>query len=210
MRSYFMALVLFTLTIALFVTSEETAFAQDTVAVGVKGGAAFTTLRFENEEEGRTQTSDTRPGFIGGLFIIWPAGRTFALQTEVLFSQKGAKFEGPNFSARTTINYVETPVLLRVSSAKSGGMSFHVFAGPSFAFWVSGETTSTVQGQQGTDEIDNDFKRFDLGLTVGAGVEFGRLVVDGRYTLGLLDVDKQIDEATIRNRGFAFMTGVRF
>jgi len=34
--------------------------------------------------------------------------------------------------------------------------------------------------------------------------------VDGRYTWGLLDIDKQIDEATIRNRSFAFMTGVRF
>ena len=209
MRSSFMSPVLFILSMALFVTP-ETVFAQDTVAVGVKGGATFATLRFENEEEARTRTSDTRPGFIGGLFVIWPADRRFALQTEALFNQKGAKFEGQNFSGRTTVNYVEAPVLLRVSSAKAGGVSFHMFAGPSFAFWVSGETKSIVQGQEGIDEIDNDFKRFDLGLTVGAGVEFGRLIVDGRYTWGLLDIDKQIDESTIRNRSFAFMTGVRF
>jgi hypothetical protein len=196
--------------VPVFVTSGATAFAQDTVAVGVKGGAAFAALRFENDTEGRTQTSDTRPGFIGGLFVVWPADRTFALQTEALFNQKGAKFEGPNFSARTTINYIDAPVLLRVSSPKSSGVSFHTFAGPSFGFWVSGETKSTVQGQVGVDEIDNDFKRFDLGLVVGGGVEFGRLIVDGRYTWGMLDVDKQIDESTIRHRGFAFMTGVRF
>jgi len=207
MRSSFMTLAIF---MALFVTSETAAFAQDAVAVGVKGGAVFATLTFENKEEDRTQTSDTRPGFTGGLFVVWPADRRFALQAEALFTQKGAKFEGPNFSARTTINYVEAPVLLRISSAKSNGMSLHGFAGPSFGFWVSGETKSTVQGQQGIDEIDNDFKRFDLGLVLGAGVEFGRLVVDGRYTWGLLDIDKQIDEATIRNRSFAFMTGVRF
>lgn len=207
MRSFPMVMAVL---VPVFVTSAATAFAQDSVAVGVKGGVAFATLRFENEEEGRTSTSDTRPGFIGGLFVVWPADHTFALQTEALFSQKGAKFEGPNFSARTTINYLEAPVLLRISSAKSSGVSFHVFTGPSFGFWVSGETKSTVQGQEGIDEIDNDFKRFDLGLVAGAGVEFGRLIVDGRYTWGLLDVDKQIDESTIRNRSFAFMTGVRF
>jgi hypothetical protein len=210
MRSFFMAPVLFVLAAAFFVTSEAPAFAQDSVAVGVKGGATFTTLRFENEEEASTRTSDTRPGFIGGLFVVWPADRRLALQTEVLLSQKGGKFQGANFSGRTTINYVDTPVLLRVSSARSGGTPVHVFAGPSFGFRVSGETRSTVEGREGVDEIDNDFKRFDLGLTVGAGVEFGRLVVDGRYTWGLVDIDKQIDESTIRNRGFAFMTGIRF
>jgi len=207
MRSFSMVMAVL---VPVFAASGATAFAQDTVAVGVKGGAAFATLRFENEEEARTSTSDTRPGFIGGLFVVWPADHTFALQTEALFSQKGAKFEGPNFSARTTINYIEAPVLLRISSATSSGVSFHGFSGPSFGFWVSGETKSTVQGQEGIDEIDNDFKRFDLGLVVGAGVEFGRLIVDGRYTWGLLDIDKQIDESTIRNRSFAFMTGVRF
>ena len=89
-------------------------------------------------------------------------------------------------------------------------VSFHVFAGPSFATRLSGETESTVEGQHGVDDIDNDFTRFDLGVVVGAGVEFGRLIVDGRYNWGLLDVDKQVDESTIRNRSFAFMTGVRF
>ena len=207
MRSFSMVMAVL---VPVFAASGAPAFAQGTVAVGVKGGATFATLRFENQEEGRTQTFDTRPGVIGGLFVVWPADHRLALQTEVLFNQKGATFEAPGLSARTTVNYVEAPVLLRVSSPKSSGVSFHGFTGPSFGFWVSGETTSTVQGQEGIDEIDNDFKRFDLGLVVGAGVEFGRLVVDGRYAWGLRDIDKQIDESTIRNRHFAFMTGVRF
>jgi Outer membrane protein beta-barrel domain len=196
------------LVLALFVTLGGYAFAQDATAVGVKGGAAFAKMTFEKEDS--TTSPDNRPGFIGGLFVIWPADQRFALQTEALFSQKGAKFKGLNFSGRTTINYLEVPVLARASSAASSGASFHAFTGPSFAIRLFGDTTSTVQVRQGTDDIDNDIKRFDLGLVAGAGVEFGRFVVDGRYTWGLLDIDKQVDETTIRNRGFAFMTAIRF
>jgi hypothetical protein len=191
---------------ALFVTLGGSAFAQDRATVGVKGGAIFANLSFETDD--RTSSFDYRPGFTGGLFVVWPADRRVALQTEARFSQKGAKFERPSVSGRTTINYLEVPVLARASSAEFGGASFHVFPGPSFAIRLSGETESTVEGQEG--RVEEDFERFDVGVVAGAGVELGRLVVDGRYTWGLLDIDEQVDQVKIRNRSFAVMAGIRF
>ena len=54
-------------------------------------------------------------------------------------------------------------------------------------------------------------ERFDLGLVAGAGLEFGRFVIDGRYTWGLSNINKdESEDVKIKNRVFAVMAGIRF
>ncbi len=191
--------------LALVLVSGGAAFAQEPAAVGVKAGANFANLNFEGEDA--TFSVDRRAGFVGGLFVVWPATSRLALQTEILFSRKGAEVGEGGDSAKIKLNYLDLPVLARVSSEASGGTSFHVFAGPSFGFRLSAKG----EGDGEEEDLDDDVERFDLGLVAGAGVEFGRLIIDGRYTWGLSDIDKdKSDDVKVKNRVFSVMAGIRF
>ena len=60
-------------------------------------------------------------------------------------------------------------------------------------------------------DISDQVERFELALVVGGGVEFGRILIDGRYSWGLSNLNKDDqDEMKIRNRVFAVMAGIRF
>lgn len=202
MRSCVMALVL-------VLAGVGNAFAQQPAAFGVKVGANFANLNFDGE--GADISLDRRTGLIGGLFVVVPADRQLALQAEALFSQKGAQSEEGDASGSIKLNYLEVPILARISSPASNGTSFHLLAGPSLGFRTSAKAESSFDGEEESEDIDDDVKRFDLGLVIGAGVEFGRLVVDGRYTWGLTDLNKEEEEGIkIKNRVFSVMAGFRF
>jgi hypothetical protein len=178
-------------------------------AVGVKAGMNFSNLNFDGD--GASLNLDQRKGFVGGLFVVWPATGRVALQTEALYSQKGAQMEEGDASGKIKLDYIDVPVLGRFSSPVSGGTSFHVFAGPSFGFRVSAKAESSFGDEEESEDIDDDVERFDLGLVAGAGLEFGRFVIDGRYTWGLSNINKdEADDVKIKNRVFAVMAGIRF
>jgi opacity protein-like surface antigen len=196
--------------VAMTVLAGGVASAQEQpAAVGVKAGMNFANLNFEGD--GATVNLDQRKGFVGGLFVVWPATSRVALQTEALYSQKGAQMEEEGASAKIKLDYVDVPVLARFSSPVSGGTSFHVFAGPSFNFRVSAKAESSFEDEDESEDIDDDVERFDLGFVAGAGLEFGRFVVDGRYTWGLSNINKdESEDVKIKNRVFAVMAGIRF
>jgi hypothetical protein len=196
--------------VALVVVVSGAASAQEQpAAVGVKAGVNFANLNFEGD--GATVNLDRRKGAVGGVFVVWPATGRVALQTEALYSQKGAQMEEDGASGKIKLDYVDVPVLARFSSPVSPGTSFHVFAGPSFSFRVSAKSEFSFEGEEENEDIDDDVERFDLGLVAGAGLEFGRVVVDGRYTWGLSNINKdENDDVKIKNRVFAVMAGIRF
>jgi hypothetical protein len=196
--------------VALTVLTGGVAAAQEQpAAVGVKAGMNFSNLNFEGD--GETVSLDQRKGFVGGLFVVWPATSRVALQTEALYSQKGAQMEEGSASGKIKLDYIDVPVLARFSSPVSGGTSFHVFAGPSFSFRVSAKAESKFEDEEESEDIDDDVERFDFGVVAGAGLEFGRFVIDGRYTWGLSNINKdETDDVKIKNRVFAVMAGIRF
>ena len=186
-----------------------TAFGQQSASFGAKAGVNFANLNFEGDEA--DVNFDSRTGFVGGLFVVVPANSQFALQTEALFSQKGAKTEDDGFSGTIKLNYIEVPVLARFSTPATSGSSFHVFAGPSFGFKMSAEATSEFEGEEETEDLDDDTKGFDLGLVLGAGIEFGRFVLDGRYSWGMTDINDEEEEGLkVKTRTFSIMAGFRF
>jgi hypothetical protein len=194
----------------LLVGGASAAAAQEpAAAIGVKGGVNFANLQFEGD--GVDVNFDRRTGFVGGLFVIWPATSRVALQTEALYSQQGAEIEEEGASGTIELDYVTVPVLLRVSSAPSAPASFHVFGGPSLGFRVRARSSGSFEGETSSEDISDDVERFDLGMTAGAGVDLGRLTIDGRYTWGLSNLNKdESDELEIKNRVFSVMVGVRF
>ena len=56
---------------------------------GAMGGVTLATLH--EDDNGETTPFDFRTGLIVGGFVTWPLGSRLALQSEVLFTQAGAK-----------------------------------------------------------------------------------------------------------------------
>ena len=190
------------------------AAAQTSPYFGVKAGVNFAKINFEadgEDDDDFNDELDRRMGLVAGLFMVYPIRDTFGFQVEGLFSQKGAKIDEGGFEASSELDYFEVPVLARFSVPSTTGTSFHVYAGPSFGFQLRARGKSSFEGEDDEDvDIGDEFESFDLGLAVGAGVEFGRLVVDGRYTHGLSNINKLDDGVEAKNRVFSIMAGFRF
>ncbi len=202
----------YTLALALILTmGGSSASAQTGVSFGVKAGANFANLDFSGDDV--DVSFDRRVGLVAGAFMLVPMTDTFGFQVEGLYSQKGARFEEDGFEGSVTLDSFDVPVLARYTIPSSTDTSFHLFAGPSFGFRVSAKSKSSFDGEAEEDEdISDDLEAVDVGVVVGAGLEFGRFVVDGRYTHGLTNLNKAEDNlgVEIKSRVFSIMAGFRF
>jgi hypothetical protein len=103
------------------------------------------------------------------------------------------------------LNYFEIPILLRADFTTGGNVRPFVVIGPSLAFKLSAK----VEEDGEEFDIDDDVEGFDFGLAIGAGLQFGRGSIEGRYTHGISDADP-FDEDKARHRVFSFLAGFRF
>jgi Outer membrane protein beta-barrel domain len=188
---------------ALFLCASPS-FAQG-FGVGAKGGTNIATEEIKGDDGG--PSLDWRVGGVAGAFVTLPLLPWVGLQAEGLYAMKGARLNFQGIESSIHLDYVEVPVLVRVRFAHR----YYAAGGPSMAFAVRARTRTSFGGV--TEEVDvmDQLKRFDFGVAMGGGVEFGKLVVDGRYTLGLTDIDKdKTDTSTTKNRAISVTAGFRF
>jgi hypothetical protein len=154
-------------------------------------------------------------GFVVGLFGVVPLSSQLAFQPEVLYSQQGVKFSGQGMTAKLKFDYVQVPLLLQIHPVRNSAVS--LIAGPSLGFRT--RTRFEVPGapDEFTEEFEDQITRFDVGIVAGAAADIGRwLVLDGRYTWGLLNIAKDSSSASgdpggsAKNRVLSLSAGVRF
>ncbi|MBC7494829.1 MAG: PorT family protein [Flavobacterium sp.] len=135
---------------------------------GVKAGLNMSNVY---DIEGENFVASSSYGFAGGGFVTVPLNEYFAIQPEVLFSQKGFKASGTmlgsNYTYEKTTNFLDIPLLAVFRPIKFVSVVF----GPHFSFLMSEKNTfnsaliNTVQQQQ----FNNDSVRQNIfGLTGGA------------------------------------------
>jgi hypothetical protein len=161
-----------------------TAWAQ--VGGGIKAGANFARVTGADDDD-----IGDRIGFVAGLFLTTNQG-LFAAQPEVVLSMQGSKFS----FGTATLDYIQVPILLRIGSSAKSKASIYGLVGPSFGLLVQ------------DDNWDDPIERSDVGLVVGAGVTFSRVLAEVRYTAGLRDFSK--GSTAYKNRVFSLMGGFVF
>jgi hypothetical protein len=152
-----------------------------------------------------------RIGFAAGAFVMVRFKNGFAIQPEFLYTQKGVKFtEGGSTMLTLKTDFVDVPVLARYTFGKV--VRGYVFAGPSFDFKVSAK--AKFGGLLGSEEEDfsDDVKSFEFAAVFGGGVEFGPILLEGRWSEGLnnLDANPESGEPTVKTRTILFLAGLRF
>jgi hypothetical protein len=201
MRVYAMVLCL--------VLGVSTAARAQEAVFGVKAGISYANLTFDGPEA--DVNFDQRIGFVGGLFMVWPATSKAALQVEALYSQKGTSLDNEEGKGALKLDYLEVPILARFSSAPATRGSFHVFGGPSLGFKMRAHGTGDFADNGDDQDVGDDVETFDFGMIVGAGVDVGHLTLDARQNWGLSNVNKDPgDDEKVKTRTFSVMLGIRF
>ena len=160
-----------------------------TIRYGLKAGVSLARTRYD-VTGGRNQIGAT-----AGLMADAALSEKLSLHPELLFSQKGQRFDGSgpggfSSSEKFRFNYLDLPVLLRL---KFG--SFFAEAGPQAGYLLSAKRTSTQSSSTMpaltyTSNTTNATRRFDLGYVVGIGYQLQeRWELGARYNGGLLSIN---------------------
>ncbi len=171
------------------------------ISGGIKGGALFATVPDFSELGSEL---DRRTGITGGAFLTVSLLPGLAIQPEAIFTQKGATASLPGGDFTLKLDYLDVPVLARLSFG-AAGFKVYAFAGPSFNVRIKAET----EFDGDTTDISDDVEKSDVSFVAGIGVEVSKLLVEGRWLKSVknISIDKDID---VKPQGFAIMAGFRF
>ena len=196
------------LVVSLLVLFAGEASAQVTGA-GVRAGVNVSTM---NNAGGRGEApvDPQARGVVAG-YLTWRLWPWLELQPEAAYSLKGAKTEESGIVAKALLDYVEVPILARITRGGAGGRRFYGTGGGAVAVLLRARTRAAFGGSTEEIDIGEDVETLDWGVVVGGGVELGAIVMDFRYTHGLRDIDAdRSDEVKVRNRVVSFTAGLRF
>jgi hypothetical protein len=162
---------------------------KETVRIGIKGGVNFSSLYTKDSYSTKMLT-----GFNLGVFSKLSISPKVAFQPELYYTSKGSEVTYNNSFvngiARFKLNYIELPVLLAINISKN----FNIQFGPYASILINGKVKneSNVNLFDFEDNINSDdFSRFDAGIAVGTGIDFGTIGIGIRYNYGLTTVGKE-------------------
>ena len=184
---------------------------------GVKTGLNLASFRGDYPELVGTKA---KLGFVGGGYVAYRLGPAVALQTELLYSMKGTKVSSEwidqtgnptgTIESFWILDYLEVPLLVRVSFAQESMVRPELIVGPALGFKLRARFEF---GAPGTGSSDlHDVRPVDVGATLGAGASIGRgpfrLLLEARYTTGFSDLYDISGNYESINQAFAFMVGI--
>lgn len=187
--------------------------------VGLNLGTQVVTGGDSEEEDAWNDEVKANTGIQLGAVANFGISELFSLQPELLFVQKGYKFEEDGMSAKGKYSYLEVPVLAKISFGNEQLKGF-VTAGPTLGYWLSGKDTFEAGGGEISGDIDFDDdedgveKRFEAGASIGVGLAYkvgpGALNFDVRYGAGFTSVYESDDDAKLKNSGISLSVAYLF
>ena len=165
-----------------------------------------------------------RPGFTGGVDVMYQAYDNVGLSIGLSYVQAGCKYKDVDDNGviwhdhYDRMDYISVPLLAH--SYIAPGLSINVGVAPSFLIYgkyhagmlsydldADGHRTNV---QEGVMDIDTKkgLRNFTLSIPVGISYEYENVVLDARYNVGMLNVYKH--GLTARNKVFEVSVGYKF
>ena len=165
-----------------------------------------------------------RPGFTGGVDVMYQASDNVGLSIGLSYVQAGCKYKDVDDNGVTwhdhydRMDYISVPLLGH--SYIAPGLSINVGVAPSFLIYgkyhagmqtydvdTDGHRTNVKEAEIDQD-IKNGLRNFTLSIPVGISYEYENVVLDARYNVGMLNVYKH--GLTARNKVFEVSVGYKF
>lgn len=185
-------------------------FAQATF--GVKAGLNLSNMVMKDDDNTSSEPK-TKPGFNFGPTIEIPITDMFSFESALLLSTMGAKYESDGEKGSVNLLYLNLPLTAK-AKFDLGGIQLFGALGPYLAYGMSGkikmdgEDDYTVKWGSGDDD---DFKPFDAGLHLGAGVGINAIEIGLTYELGMASLSTYTENGYKElNRCLAISLGYKF
>jgi hypothetical protein len=160
----------------------------------------------------------TKTGIAAGGYLTFSLTSAIAGQVEVLYSQKGYKYDSTGWSETGKLDYIEIPILIKYSFPVPGTTKPYLLVGPSFGMIMSAKVDWEMADDSGSLDVKDLTKSLDLGLAFGGGVTValgtGSLSFDVRYVMGMSKIGDGDDPDTgepidwdIKNKTITFLVG---
>ena len=220
MKKIKLSLLIAFLSIISIVTAQNVSFS-------VKGGLNMSSFYGDNLTD-----KTAKPGFHLGLAADLEVMPSVSLQSGLFFSSKGAKYfhNEPsigNIEYDVNAFYINLPVHIAYKLDVTPGTKVVFHAGPYVAYGVGGKRNIVSGWEQGFEPVlgqkevntfnkDGGFKPFDTGVGVGVGAEFGKLILDLGWDMGLINIARMnkgiaaIDKENIKNQTAYLSLGYKF
>lgn len=176
-------------------------------SVGAKVGFSSSSFRSAHISDVSRRNLAT----MGGYLNFAPGKGIFSIQPEVLYAPKGSTFSYGGVRYEYKLNYIEVPVLLKLSIPIGGTFYPNIFAGPQAGFRLS-EKRSVISSN-GTQAVSTQKTNgVDYGGVFGGGIDIKLdnvvLGFDGRYMLGANELESADEFSDIRNGSFSLNFGI--
>jgi hypothetical protein len=170
---------------------------------GIKGGANVIKVA------GKSFNDEFRYGYHLGGFAEIGMGGKLKLQPEILYNQFSMATDSSfhtiykdalnqAFKGNIKLNYLTVPILLNY---KLVGNFISLQAGPQFGILVNQSNTVLQNGA-------NAFKNGDFSMVGGAQVKVGPIRVNGRYVIGLKNINDIDNQDRWKSQGFQLSVGL--
>lgn len=189
---------------------------------GLKGGLNISTLTVS----GVNVKGDLsyKPGFHIGALVHNKITDDISVQTELLYSNQGYKYDEGTYEMVGNINYIAFPVMFVYYPVKN----FSLEAGPQLSFLLSHKAKIDIYqfsefdpndpafSTGGTIDLKDSSQSIEFGMNVGLGYKISQNVfLSGRYNFGLTTANKKETGAGAsgekdRNSVFQFSIGYLF
>jgi len=180
------------------------------VSFGLKAGTNYSNVY---DEQGNDFVADSKFGFVGGAFVAIPFGKFIGIQPEILYSQKGFKssgtFLGNTYSMIRTTDFIDVPLLFAIKPINEVTILF----GPQFSYLLKQKdefTGGTINSTQQQDFDNNNIRKNIMGLTGGADLNFGNLVVGLRAAWDIKENEGNGSSTTPRYKNMLYQATVGY
>jgi hypothetical protein len=190
------------------------------VGYGIKAGLILANATGSDATPPAGIDKKMKMGFGGGAFLTYAFSPMFALQPELLYMMKGVKYEQGAQKLTEKVDYIEVPVLLKVTPAVQGKIKPNFFAGPFLGILMSAKEKmegSSDPADNYDDDVKDYMKSTEFGVAFGLGADFmlakGKITLDARYDLGLSKIMKAEDngdQANTKTGTIAVFVGYSF
>ncbi|OPZ30535.1 MAG: hypothetical protein BWZ00_00905 [Bacteroidetes bacterium ADurb.BinA174] len=176
--------------------------------LGIKGGVNYSNIMGKDASD----LYEAKIGFNAGLAADFNFAPEMAIQTGLFFTTKGANFKATN-KASIDLMYLQMPIHFAYKVSVTPGTRVVLHAGPYVAYGVSGKAKYkdiSVDVFKEYNFLGNSYsaiQRFDAGVGLGVGAEFGQFLVDIGWDMGLVKLNKNLDW---KNMSAALSIGYKF
>lgn len=176
------------------------------VRLGVKGGVNASNLNGQDNNKAKI-------GFNVGVLADYDFAPNVGLQSGLFATTKGFKYKENSLEYTDNLVYVQLPVHIAFKVDVTPGTKVFLHGGPYFAYGVGGKRSLAVGSFEGSsDKVFGDgtfqYKSFDAGLGIGAGIELGQLLFDLGWDMGLVDISNS--SKSIKNQNAYLSVGFKF